>query len=81
MATVSTQLTSTFQNLAAGGCYIQIDGSVYIGFGAVSPIVYHVVNDVRDGVFKEINYSGDYGAVWMKNLDSDTIVTAIVTQA
>jgi hypothetical protein len=81
MATVSTQLTDTFQNLAAGECYAQIDGSVCIGFGAVIPTVFHVVNETKNGIFKDINYNGDYGAMWMKNLDSSTPVTVIVTQA
>jgi hypothetical protein len=81
MATVSTQLTNTFQNLATGECYAQVDGSICIGFGAVLPTVYHVIDDIRDGIFKDINYSGNYGAMWMKSLDSDIPVTAIVTQA
>jgi hypothetical protein len=81
MATVSTQLTNTFQNLAAGECYVQVDGSVCIGFGAALPTVFHVINDTRDGIFQEINYNGNYGAMWMKRLDSDMLVTAIVTQA
>jgi hypothetical protein len=80
MATVSTQLTDTFQNLAAGECYVQIDGSVCIGFGGVSPTVFHVINDTKNGIFKDINYNGNYGAMWMKSLDSSTSVTAIVTQ-
>jgi hypothetical protein len=81
MATVSTQLTDTFQNLAAGECYAQIDGSICIGFGAASPTVFHVINDTKDGIFRDINYNGNYGAMWMKNLDSSIPVTAIVTQA
>ena len=82
MATVSTVLTDTFQQVSAGECFAQIDGSVCMGFGSVSPTVFHVVNDTRDGTYRDINYNGNYGAMWMKKLNGTTTnVNVIVTQA
>ena len=79
MAITNILLTTTYQQVSSAGCFVSVDGSIMIGFGATLPISGHPILYATGFVNSPINYNGSYGAMWIKQLDGSIPTNAVVT--
>lgn len=69
-------LTDSFQMVSSGACYIQPSGDFVFGFKTATPTDIFIFDKTKDN--KDMNYNGNYGALYAKKPNTHTNVTLSV---